>query len=192
MSACERWPIIVGQAADEVRKSADGTEGAKKQEGHKIADQIAALRLDILNNEELRSGFFAEICSKFCRPLGGPGKDIAEYNEELAFYKEMTWQNAPWLFSECYLYRLIQSMFWQSIEWKDYDVFKRQKDSTFEKSKAAVQELATRYLELQSTLMDNEARRGLFVGFCILDMTENDRSSFWKSRFGEMQRTCHY
>lgn len=29
--------------------------------------------------------------------------DIARYNKELAARGELTWFNAPWLFSECYL-----------------------------------------------------------------------------------------
>ena len=70
LSACERWPIIVGQAADEVRKSADGTEGAKKQEGYGIADKIAALRLDILNNKKLRFGILPRLTLKFAGHLG--------------------------------------------------------------------------------------------------------------------------
>jgi damage-control phosphatase, subfamily III len=51
--------------------------------------------------------------------------------------------------------------------WKEYDVFKRQKDSTFRKSKAAITELAQRYRALVSEAKEGitkvEVRKLLFV-----------------------------
>lgn len=42
------------------------------------------------------------------RPLPEDGgKDIEEYNRELAQLGNPSWLNVPWLFSECYLYRYV-------------------------------------------------------------------------------------
>ncbi len=39
--------------------------------------------------------------------------------------------NAPWLFAEAYKYRRLQECFSVSKFWKNYDVFFRQKVSTY-------------------------------------------------------------
>lgn len=46
------------------------------------------------------------------RPLEDDGgSDIEEYNRELAALGETTWLHAPWLFSECYLYRYVMHIY---------------------------------------------------------------------------------
>lgn len=44
--------------------------------------------------------------------------------------------------------RSVQTFFSTSRHWRGYDVFKRQKDATFADSRAAIEELASRYLEV--------------------------------------------
>jgi hypothetical protein len=69
--------------------------------------------------------------------------------------------------------RSIQRILNSSKHWQNYDVFKRQKDSTFVKSRAAVEELASRYMQIvaDTRLAQNgckeEAKRLLFI-----EMTE--------------------
>lgn len=89
------------------------------------------------------------------------------WNEELKTFGSASYLHGPWLYAECYMYRRIHNILSRTKHWKSYDVFKRQKDSTFKKSKAAIVELAARYRELVSELEDGlthtEARRLLFV-----------------------------
>ena len=65
------------------------------------------------------------------------------------------------------MYRRIHNILSQTTHWRSYDVFKRQKDSTFRKSKRAICELAARYRglveECQRGLGSKEARKLLFV-----------------------------
>lgn len=69
--------------------------------------------------------------------------------------------------------RSIQRILNSSKKWQNYDLFKRQKDSTFIKSRAAVEELACRYLQIvaDTRLAQNEnkeeAKRLLYI-----EMTE--------------------
>jgi hypothetical protein len=69
--------------------------------------------------------------------------------------------------------RCIQRILNSSKYWQNYDVFKRQKDSTFVKSRAAVEELASRYIQIvaDTQLAQNEskeeAKKLLFI-----EMTE--------------------
>ena len=85
----------------------------------------------------------------YFRPIVDDGQsDIAAYNEELEARGNPSWFDVSWLYAECYLYRRLNSLFSASIHWKSYDVFAKQKMSTFRSSRPAVIELAARYKEL--------------------------------------------
>ncbi|KKA27974.1 hypothetical protein TD95_004417 [Thielaviopsis punctulata] len=124
-------------------------------------------------------------CWQPTRPVEDDGfEDIALYNKEIDALKNEAnnadgkspelyarWHHAPWLFTECYLFRRINSFFMQSKHWKSYDVFARQKNSAFRSSRPAVLELATRYTDLMAQLsaraaaktpIDPDAERILF------------------------------
>ena len=84
-----------------------------------------------------------------CRKLAFDGDtDVEEYNEELEARGQPTWHNVEWLYAECYLYRRVQTIFGMSRHWKNYDVFNRQKMSTFKSSRPTVLELAERYRDI--------------------------------------------
>jgi damage-control phosphatase, subfamily III len=97
-----------------------------------------------------------------------------------------TWHNVEWLYSECYLYRRISSLFRRSKCWTNYDVFGRQKLSTFKSSRPAVLELAARYREIlnqiknKSTVVSSQdpdkledAERVLFTEMCEICLWGN-------------------
>jgi damage-control phosphatase, subfamily III len=98
-----------------------------------------------------------------CRNLPFDGDvDVGDYNEELDARGQPTWHGIEWLYAECYLYRRVRTLFGMSKYWKDYDVFNRQKMSTFKSSRPAVLELAARYRDITeqtengSTIVDSE------------------------------------
>ena len=88
--------------------------------------------------------------------------DVGDYNEELDARGQPTWHDIEWLYAECYLYRRVRTFFGMSTHWKSYDVFNRQKLSTFKSSRPAVLELAARYrgiaeqMEKSSAIVDSE------------------------------------
>ncbi|KAL2268907.1 hypothetical protein VTJ83DRAFT_3753 [Remersonia thermophila] len=165
----ERWPIIITQAIDDVYRtvgaSNDATEAEKQAEGKKILGELAQLKYELQHNRALT-------------PLRDDGfPDVAVYNDELARRGgNLTWLDAPWLFTECYLFRRMSTSFTLSQHWKSYDVFARQKIKSFRSSRAAVLELAARYHELIPQLRDKaaaaapprdaEADRLLFAEMC--------------------------
>ncbi|KAI5286257.1 hypothetical protein KEM52_002068 [Ascosphaera acerosa] len=154
-SCRDRWPVILTSAIDDLHRtlvdldndkaSADDaqTKAAKLAEGKAIVAGIVALKYDVQHNRPLT-------------PLDDDGEaDIASYNAELAERNAaagastpLTWCNAPWLFTECYLYRRMHVLFARSAHWRAYDVFRRQKLATFRSSRPAVLELAAKYREL--------------------------------------------
>ena len=92
---------------------------------------------------------------------------MEQWNAELVTFNKASWLHGPWLYVECYLYRRVHDVLANTKHWRTYDVFKRQKDSTFKKSKAAITELSQRYralvLEAKEGITKAEARKLLFV-----------------------------
>lgn len=74
--------------------------------------------------------------------------DVADYNQELQARGSPKWFDVSWLYAECYLYRRVSTFFTTSQYWKSYDIFAKQKMSTFKSSRPAVIELAARYRDI--------------------------------------------
>ncbi|MCJ1371532.1 hypothetical protein MMC20_002750 [Loxospora ochrophaea] len=137
ISARDRWPVILTGAIDDVHRAVGVcSEEEKTKEGKTIIEGLAKLKYELQHDRHLT-------------PLPDDGQpDIAGYNKELADLGTPTWFNISWLYAECYLYRRISTFFALSTHWKSYDVFARQKMSTFKSSRPAVLELAAKYKEL--------------------------------------------
>jgi len=95
---------------------------------------------------------------------------VDEYNAELARLEERgqnTWFTAPWLYAECYIYRLLRSLFATSKHWKSFDPFFAQKLYTYKASGTAVHRLAVTLSELESekhiVVNDPEKLKVLFL-----------------------------
>lgn len=117
------------------------------------------------------------------RPLLEDGEsDIAEYNAELEQRNNPGWFDVPWLYAECYLYRRISTLFKLSQYWKDYDLFERQKLSTFRSSRPAVIELANRYKDIVSELEEKHTLKGA--------KTDEEIEAAEKLVFTEMCEIC--
>ncbi|RMY47959.1 hypothetical protein D0863_15507 [Hortaea werneckii] len=137
ISARDRWPVILTGAIDDVHKAVtNASEPEKVAEGKKIVSGLASLKYEIQHDRQLT-------------PLiDDGGADIAGYNKELEQRGNPTWFNVAWLYAECYLYRRMATLFNTSTHWKGYDVFFKQKESTFRSSRPAVLELAARYNDM--------------------------------------------
>ncbi|KAL4807779.1 DUF89-domain-containing protein [Aspergillus unguis] len=165
-SVNDRWPVIITGAIDDLHRTVgDVTDEEKRKEGKSIIEQLAKLKYEIQHNRQLT-------------PLpddGEPG--IEEYNEELEKRGNPQWHDVAWLFSECYMYRRVATLFALSKHWKSYDVFARQKMSTFKSSRPAVLELAARYKELaieaEKGNNTEESDRLLFSEMCEICLWGN-------------------
>ncbi|KAH7175069.1 uncharacterized protein B0J16DRAFT_273343 [Fusarium flagelliforme] len=157
-----RWPKLVQGMVDDVcETSTELPPSPALDEIKSIQTKLHNLKDEIISDGEL--SMLEEDGSE----------DIATYNRLLLDLGTLTWLNCPWLYGECYLYRRVQSLFSKSSLWKDYDIFKRQKDSTLIKSLEAVKELATRFNQVIANpaqplkTLDDEAAKLVFV-----EMTE--------------------
>lgn len=144
-SARERWPSILTGAIDDVHRTISSLPSDREpdiKEGKLIVEKLATLKYELQHNRKLA-------------PLSDDGQaDIAGYNAELDKRGDPKWHDVQWLYAECYLYRRISTLFVLSSSsyWKSYDVFNRQKMSTFKSSRPAVLELAAKYREIIQNL----------------------------------------
>ncbi|KAL1741870.1 hypothetical protein HDZ31DRAFT_66503 [Schizophyllum fasciatum] len=152
-----RWPVILtgvidtlcnvnhelhvkvsaADAAEDVAKDSQ----AKISKGKAVIEKISKLKYEMARDKELET-------------LSDDGEPhISLYNsrlEELKKEGKHTWYTAPWLFAECYLYRLLRNYF-VTAGLSDYDPFYKQKIETFEKSSAAVLQLTSTLHMLESS-----------------------------------------
>ncbi|KAF2417245.1 putative UPF0364 protein [Tothia fuscella] len=174
-SARDRWPVILTQGIDDVhRAAAEATDADMQAEGKTIVAELARLKYELQHDRQLT-------------PLPDDGlPDIAGYNKELSQLGELKWFNAPWLFSECYMYRRIQTLFRLSTYWKNHDIFSKQKMATFRSSRFAVLELAAQYRNLVTELENNstlksskteeelyKAEESVFIDMCEICLWGN-------------------
>lgn len=154
----KRWPIILTNIIDHVHRLlhdmtleaqqvrdsdvSKAEELSKKTtEGQEIISEISRLKYRMARDHELEN-----------IPQDGDIL-VAEYNAELESLKQTsrnTWFKAPWLYAECYLYRLIRSYFNQRAYWRGFDPFSTQKEEMFKNSGAAIYQIATTMYELES------------------------------------------
>ncbi|KDR74116.1 hypothetical protein GALMADRAFT_71559, partial [Galerina marginata CBS 339.88] len=151
----KRWPIILTGVVDtlhnachtlslDLTKIGDEDRGKdtlkeKIEEGRAIIEKVSKLKYEMARDRPLED-----------IPDDGEAS-VALYNEELAALaddKRNTWFTAPWLFAECYLYRLLRSFFVQSKHWKFQDPFYEQKMKTFKQSSNSIFHIATTMHEL--------------------------------------------
>ena len=102
-------------------------------------------------------------------PIPQDGRpDIESYNKEFNTLKDRKWLAAPWLYTECYMYRLIHTYFTLSTHfWHSFDVFATSKRSSLVGSKKGTIELVKRFrgvlraiAEKQS--VDEETEKAIF------------------------------
>ncbi|KAL9104909.1 MAG: hypothetical protein Q9163_000226 [Psora crenata] len=87
---------------------------------------------------------------------GGP--DIKDYNEELRTLQQPKWLKAPWLYTECFMYRLVATYFTTSTPfWQSFDVFAHSKRLSFEGSHIGTVELVKRFRTMLDAIQSDEA-----------------------------------
>ncbi|GLB44649.1 putative DUF89 domain-containing protein [Lyophyllum shimeji] len=150
----KRWPVIITSIIDQLHRDCHDLSiesqkpgadkamlEAKIAEGKGIIETISKLKYQMGRDYPLEH-----------IPEDGEA-DVSSYNEELhrlASRQVNTWFTAPWLFAECYLYRLLRSFFAVTVSWNSYDPFLPQKMSTFSQSGMSIRQIATSMHELEA------------------------------------------
>ena len=124
--------------------------------GRVIQAKLTSLRKSMLENAVL------EPIPQDWRP------DIEGYNSEFNTLKDRKWLAAPWLYTECYMYRLIHTYFTLSTDfWHSFDMFATSKRSALVGSRKGAVELVKRFrgvledmVEIQAA--DEETQKAIF------------------------------
>ncbi|KAJ6476204.1 DUF89 domain-containing protein [Mycena sanguinolenta] len=148
-----RWPVIITGVIDRMHRlshdlclemNAEQSESKKESlklridEAKGIIEKISRLKYEMGRNYIME-------------PIAVDGEPNEMYNSELqrlAGDAKNTWFTAPWLFAECYLYRLLRSYFAQTTQWCSFDPFASQKIDTFKQSAKAIYQIGTTMHEL--------------------------------------------
>ncbi|KAJ7578990.1 DUF89 domain-containing protein [Mycena floridula] len=170
-TVARRWPVIVTGVVDFLsRENHDlyqslqslptdvmrETTAAKVEEGKIIVEAVSKLKYEMGRDRPLE-------------PLPQDGEAHVEtYNtelERLAQLGQNTWFTAPWLYAECYLYRLIRSYFIQTKHWKSCDPFLPQKMDVFKKSGPSIYQIAAimQALDKEKEALDEGKFKVLFM-----------------------------
>ncbi|KAJ7468594.1 DUF89 domain-containing protein [Mycena latifolia] len=155
-----RWPVIITGVIDrlhrvshdlclEMNATHDETEKeslkVRVEEAKGIIEQaIVCLQISKLKYEMGRNYIM--------QPIASDGEPAEMYNSELQRFaadEKNKWFTAPWLFAECYLYRLLRSFFVQTTQLSSFDPFSSQKADTFKQSGKAIYQIATTMQEIQ-------------------------------------------
>lgn len=104
----------------------------------------------------LRKGMLA---NAVLEPIPRDGRpDIEAYDEEFKTLKDLRWQAAPWLYTECYMYRFIHTFFTLSTPfWHSFDMFATSKRLSLVGSKKGTIELVKRFGAVVQAITENQA-----------------------------------
>ena len=169
-TARTRWPTIIKGAISELQDHATLVP-ASKDCAEAVIAKIQTL-LEALESDAAILPFLDADVATY--PF------LRVYNEQLVQYSRdevVSWHNAPWLWSECYMYQLLNLWFQQTQKLGIFDVFGRLKSRAFQQSSFGVLELCKRYEVLGKQLAagsaDKDAQRLLFVEFAVISLWGN-------------------
>ncbi|KAF8438602.1 DUF89 domain-containing protein [Boletus edulis BED1] len=156
----KRWPVIITGIIDHVHRLIhDMTMEAKRlaESGEDTLEHVKALKDKVEEGKEIISKAsrlkYRMARDQELEPIPEDGDvDVDTYNAELANLAtthQNTWFTAPWLFAECYLYRLFRSYFNETRRWRNFDPFFAQKEDMFKHSATAIYQIATSMHELE-------------------------------------------
>lgn len=151
-STCrERWPKILQDAIDDVNATSAHLQNDSTfaNQGQEIVKGISQIRHELETDTPL---------SKFTDKQVAEVPGLSSFNATLdkflssnrydSKHHQLSWLSAPWLFTECYLYRRVDALVKTQPKWVNYDIFHNLKQKSFKSSAVAVYELAKRYKAL--------------------------------------------
>ncbi|KAI6237106.1 Sugar phosphate phosphatase [Aphelenchoides besseyi] len=140
----ERWPKIITRVIDQMHQKHN--ESVKKYGESGDADikyvihNLSRLRYMVVTDKPLEF-LVTDVPDK-----GVWNKVIKDYHEKVG-EKETTWYKIPFLFSECFMYRLIYQYYQDTQNFKDYDPFRIEKEKSYHESRNHLLTLAHELLK---------------------------------------------
>jgi len=185
-TARERWPQILSTAIDEINSTVSKTESLTHDDVHASKQIIAKFT-------SLKESMAANALLEHIPDDGG--SDIQDYNHELQTLNNPTWLAAPWLYTECYMYRLIHTFFTTATPfWKTFDIFVTSKRQSLVSSKKGTIELVKRFRGMLQAIAseetaDDATQKAIFEEMVQISLWGNatDLSLLTSLSVGELQ-----
>uniref|UniRef100_A0A0X3PPI2 Sugar phosphate phosphatase n=2 Tax=Schistocephalus solidus TaxID=70667 RepID=A0A0X3PPI2_SCHSO len=140
----ERMPVILVRTLDDLNKNITkyGNPENNFEDAKLVIHRLSKLRYELVTNKPFATLFPEPACS-----------DIDQWNSEIARLEEgqNTAFSAPWLFTECYMYRRIMNIVSQSLP--SFDPFTERKLEGFKNSRRLI---ASMIACLDQTLANTE------------------------------------
>lgn len=166
----KRWPTIIEGAIDDLN-AAIKVDSSLESSGATIRNSLNGLLDDFKQDKEV---------PKFSDDDIALDATLVHYNnhyEEFAKVKPVTWLTGPWLYLECYLYKIINLFFVKTGHpyWLKFDIFESLKNKTFQQSEFGVVELCKRFklLDDQLNSATKEELKLLFKEFIDISLWGN-------------------
>lgn len=166
----KRWPTIIEGAIDDLN-AAIKLDSSLQSSGEVILKSLNGLLDDFKQDKVVRKFTDEEI------ELDSTLEHFNSHYDEFSKTKTVTWLTGPWLYLECYLYKIINLFFIKSGHsfWLKFDIFEALKNKTFQQSEFGVVELCKRFklLDSQLTSASKEELKLLFKEFIDVSLWGN-------------------
>uniref|UniRef100_A0A7E4VI22 Sugar phosphate phosphatase n=1 Tax=Panagrellus redivivus TaxID=6233 RepID=A0A7E4VI22_PANRE len=144
----DRWPKIVTKVVDQLhRKYHDLVKEVNEQAGKDatyIISKISEMRYRMETNKPLLD--FEPTDSHFVELNAELKKLRAEYGGD----EKVTFYDAPWLFSECYLYAKLHEFVLATETLKTYDIFAEEKKKAYDDSLAQITAISVELVDWEA------------------------------------------
>ncbi|CAD5231754.1 unnamed protein product [Bursaphelenchus xylophilus] len=141
----DRWPRILTKVIDQLHQRHDFMVKTHGEQGNidvkEVIHSISRLRYLIATDKPLE---YLETSLEDKQLWNG---EIDKLKIELG-EGNVTWYKCPWLFSECFVYRLLHEFFLRSSNLKEYDPFRMEKEKGYFDSEVHLIALGTEVLQL--------------------------------------------
>jgi hypothetical protein len=164
------WPKIVKEAIVDVKTTLNeqSLSAAETQDGSLVIGSLQALLASMESGAQIP-------------PVPDDGAaDVSDWNAELEQLGPISWHNSPWLYTECHLYRTIQTCFSMrgTMFWKTYDVFAKKKLNALSSSRNVIVELVQWLLNIERKTRENQVtseddRKALMEEFIQISLWGN-------------------
>lgn len=151
-TARDRWPKIIKDCIADL-------EAQTQFDGAPIIEKFQQLLQDLLSDKKI---------VKFTDEEIKLDPDLKFYNEQFGDY---SWLSGPWLYLECYMYRVIK-LFFINAGHPDYDIFNNLKQSTLKLSDLGIIELSKKLLTFDFNL-DESVKLTFFREFLDVSLWGN-------------------
>eukprot|EP00117_Sycon_ciliatum_P006609 scpid68990/ scgid10077/ UPF0364 protein C6orf211 homolog len=146
----DRMPVILTKVIDQLSRSLNDLVAARGQDARAAVkdalSRLTKMKRDLVTDKELPA-FEDDL------------PDAKLWGDAVRGMSGLTWHSAPWLYSECYMYRAIHSAIELSPALKGFDPFQVEKEAAFQSALPGMESVA-QFLQTRLQVLDKTRENG--------------------------------